>query len=730
MATNGNWWDSLAPASPLDAALQAEGATGQQAAFARSLYQQESGAGQNTATSNAGAVGGMQVLPATFNSVADSGWDIQNPIDNVRAGIRYAGQMLNQAGGDPRLAAAGYYGGPGAIQKARANIALSDPRNPNAPDTLQYAAQVAGRMPSQGNWWESFPQADAPQTTPAASPDVSGPMPGGGYRVTITGTSADEAPRPQADASQGGVMSGIWQGLRDPVDAGAQLLRRAVPDSVGSAIDELGNRLAALGLWVAPSTGVQGVDQIVNDVNRQYDANRRAAGRSGFDAARAAGDFIGTLPAMRLGSAVGALAAPRALATLGGRIVGGAAQGATYEALMPVVGSGQSDFSGTKLGQIRNGAIAGGVAAPVLSGVARVISPKASQAGSNTQKLLGEGVQLTPGQATGGVLQTLEDKLMSWPITGDSIRAARIRGQESLNQALYNRVLSPIGGSTDKLGRAAVNDATQQVGRAYDDVLSKVTFAPDNAFMQSIANLRNMAQGGLPAREAQTFDQILQREVIGPMSQGQAITGETFKTIESQLGNQAQRFHGATDAYQNALGDALGEVQAALRDNLRRMNPEYAQRLADVNQSFAMLTRLQNAAGKVGAHDGVFTPQQLTNAVRMGDKTVRRNAYARGNALLQDLSDAAQSNMSSVIPDSGTAGRLLLTGGGLLGVGATTTPATAATIGGLLTAGAVPYLPGISRITTGLFAQRPIGAGLLADWVRRAPAGAIGAAVQ
>ena len=127
-------------------ALAEEGITGSLASLARSIYMQESGGGKNTKTSNAGAMGGMQIIPSTFKSVADKGWDINDPLHNARAGIRYLKQLDKTAGGDPALTAAGYYGGPGAITKARQGIDVSDPRNPNAPNTLQYGQQVVARM--------------------------------------------------------------------------------------------------------------------------------------------------------------------------------------------------------------------------------------------------------------------------------------------------------------------------------------------------------------------------------------------------------------------------------------------------------------------------------------------------------------------------------------------------------------------------------------------------------
>jgi hypothetical protein len=133
--------------SLFEQALAAEGITGPLADIARSIYKQESGSGRNTRTSNAGAVGGMQILPGTFKEVADKNWDINDPLQNARAGIRYVKRMHTLAGGDPSLTAAGYYGGPGGLEKARRGVAVSDPRNPNAPTTLQYAQQVTARLP-------------------------------------------------------------------------------------------------------------------------------------------------------------------------------------------------------------------------------------------------------------------------------------------------------------------------------------------------------------------------------------------------------------------------------------------------------------------------------------------------------------------------------------------------------------------------------------------------------
>ena len=127
-------------------ALKAEGITGPLADLARSIYMQESSGGKNTKTSNAGARGGMQIIPGTFAEVADKGWNIDDPLHNARAGIRYLSKLDKMSGGVPEYTAAGYYGGPGGMRKAMKGIAVSDPRNPHAPNTLQYGQEVVARM--------------------------------------------------------------------------------------------------------------------------------------------------------------------------------------------------------------------------------------------------------------------------------------------------------------------------------------------------------------------------------------------------------------------------------------------------------------------------------------------------------------------------------------------------------------------------------------------------------
>jgi SLT domain-containing protein len=175
--------------NPFEKALVDEGLVGTPLeSLARSIYMQESGAGRNTKTSNAGAVGGMQILPGTFNEMLPGG-NINDPYDNSRAGLRYIKQMYDKSGGDLNLTAVGYYGGPGGMQKAKQGVAVSDPRNPNAPTTLEYAKQVLSRTDNKDS------KTNQPVSRETLKPEKIIAEAGQGYQAAYALMSmADEEP--------------------------------------------------------------------------------------------------------------------------------------------------------------------------------------------------------------------------------------------------------------------------------------------------------------------------------------------------------------------------------------------------------------------------------------------------------------------------------------------------------------------------------------------------------
>lgn len=505
-------------------------------------------------------------------------------------------------------------------------------------------------------------------------------------------------------------LTKIAMGAADPFHGGAQLLTNMLPEGVVSAGNQFNN-------WLADKTGLfprlpaGGVDQQVRERETAYQAQRTAAGESGFDGYRTIGNVVS--PA----NVALAARAPAAVSLLG-RVGVGAGVGAGSAALAPVTQG--DDFWAEKGQQAAIGAT-GGAAVPMLAGgVARVVSPRAS-VNPQVQALRAEGVRPTVGQTLGGMANRIEEKLTSVPLVGDAISSARRGAADDLNRAAFNRALAPVGQRLpDGLaGRQAVQHVDDVLSAGYNRLLPQLRAQADQPFDAAITNLRGMVQTGAIDPRAQTaFERILQNDVLSKFQgANRAMTGETLKRVESDLGQQISRLSASTDADQRLVGNALEQVRAELRDMLVRVNPRQAPQLRALNTGWANFKRVQRAASGVGAEDGIFSPAQLQSAVRATDRSKDKARFAEGRALMQDLSDAGKSVMGSKVPDSGTPGRLAL--GGLSFLDPTGVAPW------LMGGGAAAYLRPVQGLLTYGIAERPQLAQPVANALRQAAPGLI-----
>lgn len=512
---------------------------------------------------------------------------------------------------------------------------------------------------------------------------------------------------PAEPASTG---SKVLKGMRDPLDASAQLLSHLLPQGVNDALDSstnwLADRLPSIFSKIPEKApGQTGVDALTRQQEQEYQARRTAGGESGFDAWRAGGNVVSPmnlLIASRL---------PVGGASLASRLGAGALGGGVSAALGSPV-SEIDDYWSEKGKQAGVGAVGGALLAPVVGAVSRVISPNAS---TNPElALLKEGnVQPTIGQTLGGWANRTEEKLQSLPIVGDAITAARQRAREQLNAAAINRATEPVGARVQGAGTAAVDDAHQAVSQAYDKGKAMLgNFQIDAQAAGEFQQLRSMTMG-LPDKERNAFNNILDA-IKTDVNPNGSVVADGFKRIDSKLGKEAASFSGSSDAYQQKLGDAVKQLQSIFTDNAKRANPQAAQILADADQGFANLVRVEGASVGAKGTGGVFSPGQLLTAVRGADRSVRDNATARGQALMQDLASAGQSVLGNKVPNSGTADRLILGGGALLGGGAVNLGIPAALLGGAAT-----YSPQVQSLLRMLASSRPQAAQPIADSLKK-----------
>ena len=86
----------------------------------------------------------------------------------------------------------------------------------------------------------------------------------------------------------------FMRGLKDPLDAGAQILENMMPVSVRDKINALNNNLARFGVFAPVPEG--GMNQMISEEEKGYQQARATAGESGIDAYRLAGNIASTVP--------------------------------------------------------------------------------------------------------------------------------------------------------------------------------------------------------------------------------------------------------------------------------------------------------------------------------------------------------------------------------------------------------------------------------------------------
>lgn len=518
----------------------------------------------------------------------------------------------------------------------------------------------------------------------------------------------------------------VLRGMKDPLDAAAQMFERVMPAGFNDANRSVNN-------WLAEKTGIfehmptpletlvtggkSGVEGLIANQETAYQNRRRAAGETGFDGYRTIGNIASPVN-------LAVTAKLPAAASLAGRVGVGALGGGLSGALSPVQGDG--DFWTEKAKQVALGTAFGGAIPAVTGGVARVISPNASK-NANLELLTKEGVKPTIGQTLGGWVNRAEEKAQSIPIIGDAIAAARQRSTADLNRSAFNRALEPINQKLPmdvKLGGDAVEYTRKVLGNKYEELLPKLTTQADDQFVSGVNSLKGMvADSALDPKYAQKFDQILRDRVLGKFQGQDAMTGQTLKDAQSYLTNEIKRYGASQDPDSRLLGDALKEVGSQLNSLVVRSNPKHASELNAINTGWANFKRVQKAAGYLGTDDGVFSAANLQGAVRAADRSKDKARFAEGNALMQDLSGAGKSTLANKVPDSGTAGRIGL------GIAGLASGAVNPLIPAGLLGGAALYTPQIQNMLRGSVMYRPQSAQAVADALRKtspllAPAGA------
>ena len=585
-----------------------------------------------------GASGSMQTMQKTsdrpgFGIAPSDG----TPVDKTRLGVQYYQKMVDRYG-DPVKAAVAYDWGPGNADKWIANGAHLD----DLPlETLQYVQKFQQKTGGSKN---------AAPTAQAAQPALPQP----------TTTEMNIVAEPAADTPEYTRMGRIEQGVMDTLGGGGR-----------AALKGLG--------WLLGKAGDTQGAQSMNDTVQQAEEAQAARDREFALKAQLSGAQPGGTDWYRVGGRmIPAFLMPSANPT---SVLGAAAEGAVQGAV-----TGAADTPpGESYGQhAAAGAAFGGAGGAAVNALGRLF--RGAQLRPNAQALVDRGITPTPGQALGGVANTVEQHATSWPLVGDYFARGRQGAIEDMNQAMYREVLEPAQAAginiTAPARTASVREATddiyQQLQGHYRTMLPHMSFAPDAQYTQEMQNvLTNQAR--LPQALRDDFDHIMNhyfrnQTVTGPNGT-QILTGDALKSAETALSQRARQYGANPDPFYQDMAGYLRDTRTAFRNALERQNPNYAAQLQGINGSYARYAVLRNAAQRVGDNERPIMPGQLSAAVKAKDSSVEKNAFARGQALMQDLSDPALSVLGAKVPDSGTPGRLMTAGlfGGL-GLGYLTNP--------------------------------------------------------
>ena len=451
---------------------------------------------------------------------------------------------------------------------------------------------------------------------------------------------APEAVTPEADDHS--ALSGFMAGVMKPVDKAAEWIANT---SVGKAVDDFG---VSLGF---PS---------VADANAEHDEWRRNNTRTGY---QTLGNIAGTIPLARLP---------------GGLAVQGGASGALLTDAHDLKGTARDAAFGA------GGSVVGGTALRALGGLASGVTTRGARllhdAGVPlTLGQIGQAAGNLPGRIVGGV----EDFVAGLPGVGAIVNLARDRGVNGFNVAVGNRILGNIGERLPRgtqPGHDMIDAVQRRLSNRYEQLVPNLSANVDMPMATALTAARDLADQASRAPQLERIiNNVFGRRLNGQLGQGATISGQMLKDAESELTRLHGRYAGSTGD-EALFGDAIDMVRQALRDGVRRSNPDHRAELDALNTGWAQMRAFRGAVRS-------GTDRAKATGVATPGAVLRQSA---GRGYRDPLAEAATDILPNRTPDSGTAGRLLTAGA--LGGSAYVDPrehpflsGTLATVGGLST---------------------------------------------
>jgi len=322
--------------------------------------------------------------------------------------------------------------------------------------------------------------------------------------------------------------SGFVMGLKDPISGAAQLLEKALPESVSSRINQLNNKLAGYGLVSPVDAG--GVSGMVQKEEQQYQQQRQAGGADGFD----------------WGRLVGNIANPANLAVpAGGGLLRAAATGAALSATQPVY---SNDFWESKGIQASTGAILGPAIQYGVQGASALVDKM-------------------KGLTTNGQKQALQDWLKD--LTGND---AKIMQALSMPKEIVKGSKPTVAEAVADLPQGVQLAAAQ---KAMSKVPAQGAIYEQRAQAQQAARQAELAPIAGTAEERAALSAERQA-TTAPMREDALAQANVYGQVAPQLSEAIAQKEAATIANLQGAGKAATEeAQATVRANTWSPVPGY-----------------------------------------------------------------------------------------------------------------------------------------------------------
>lgn len=450
--------------------------------------------------------------------------------------------------------------------------------------------------------------------------------------------------KPKANAS----ASGLLMGIKDPINAGAQIVSSMMPEAVNRAVDfpslrESDNPLIkALASRVLANPRPEAINEEIRKQERAYQQERQQTGDTGFDTARMVGNVLPTMAA-----GIGAL--PKAaMSTIPRFLASSAALGAATSQLTPAISiEEQQNFPQTKESQAKFGAVlgpAGTIIGKGLGAGASNIAQRFSESSAADAAKL-KLAELLSKSGVGNIFQTgganplaqVEAKLASTGPEGTIAVAGRGRTLSALDtlatlpgqakdlveQFIHNqqarRASRLVTAADDALGTGgksytgAIADLIEQkktaAGPLYDQ-LRGVSFKVDDelaSIIQASKSAHGSAELLAELKRATPID-------ISKIKKGDDVPLDALDKVKQALYtleiNSKGDFGKSTP-----ISSAYSDLRNALTKKLDDLSPKD-----------------QNGSIYKQARDAFAGPSQLEDAIRVGRDAMKKDAIAVADA--------------------------------------------------------------------------------------------------